>query len=177
MRKAECGRYENDRIICMVELDAIAIHETDGRMRTEGRDGELLQQISPNLKIRILLMFRFICPRLPALLFPSLTVAATCRSRLMMQLLRLPIVLGRFICRPLLRGKSGWSRDACSSLSGSRGLLFRGPRRCGRVCMVLLRILSYFLSVIKSHCERLLQAHRSLSTEIGRASCRERVCR
>ena len=32
--------------------------------------------------------------------------------------------------------------------------------------MVLLRILSYFLSVIKSHCERLLQAHRSLSTGV-----------
>ena len=40
-RKTERRRHEDDRMVCVVELDAVPIDETDGCIGAEGRDGEL----------------------------------------------------------------------------------------------------------------------------------------
>jgi len=78
-READCGGYENDRAVCVVELDAITIHEGGGRVRAEGRDGELVREIPPDLNIGILLAIRLPSPRLPGSLPPDLG-ATTARS-------------------------------------------------------------------------------------------------
>jgi hypothetical protein len=126
-------------VVCVVELDPITIHEGDGRVRTEGRDGELFQEIPPDLEIRILLMFRFIRLRPPGSL---LLRAATGRSRLVFQLSRL--LLGgssaaAFIRSPLLGNWSGrGGRDRC---------FLQEPRRRGREGVILLRVSSCSPSV------------------------------
>ena len=76
----------------MVELDTVPIHQADGCVRTKGRGGELFQEISPNLKVCILLTIRFIRPRFSGPPFCSLTTGAT-RSRPVIHFLYLPTEL------------------------------------------------------------------------------------
>jgi hypothetical protein len=64
-------------MICMVELDAIAIDEADGCVRTEGRDGELFQEISPNLEICLLLTIGFLSLRFSESPFCNPSTGAT----------------------------------------------------------------------------------------------------
>ena len=47
--KGDCGRNEDDRVVCVIELDAVTIDESDGRMGAEARDGELFQQVLSDL--------------------------------------------------------------------------------------------------------------------------------
>ena len=76
-------------MVCVVELDTIAIHQADGRVRTEGRGGELFQEIPPNLKVCVLLTIRFICLGFLGPPFCNLIVRPT-RSRPVMYFLNLP---------------------------------------------------------------------------------------
>ena len=81
-------------MVCVVELDAIAIDKADCRVRTEGRDGELLQEISPDLKVRSFLAFGFPCLGFPYSLLCN-TVADATRSRPAIYLPCLPIGIER----------------------------------------------------------------------------------
>ena len=83
----------------MIELDPVAIDQADGCVRTEGRDGELFEQVSPNLKIRVLLLLGLVCLRPPG--YPFGWLAA--RSRLVARLGRLPLRIGELFRRPLQR--------------------------------------------------------------------------
>jgi hypothetical protein len=56
-------RHKDDGMICMVELDAISVDETDGDVGMEGKDGKLSQEIPPNPNICIPPLFGPICPR------------------------------------------------------------------------------------------------------------------
>jgi len=71
----------------MVELDPVPIDQADGRMGTECRDRELLQEISPDLQIRVLLLIRLARPRSYGFRLDTLTAP---RSRLVTPLRRLP---------------------------------------------------------------------------------------
>lgn len=51
-------------MICVVELDPIPVHQADGHVRTKCGDGELIQEILPDLASRLLLINRFNPPRL-----------------------------------------------------------------------------------------------------------------
>ena len=64
-------------MVCVVELDTVPIYQADGYVRTEGRDGELLQEISPDLKVCLLLTVRFICLRFSGRPFCDLTIGPT----------------------------------------------------------------------------------------------------
>ena len=123
----------------MIELDSITIHEGDGRMRAEGRRGELVQEIPPDVKTRLFLAFRFLSPMLPGCLPLNLRATIT-RSRLVVQLPRFLIAFGQLIRRPLFGKKNG------------------------RVGMFLLWVSSYFTLVTKIYRERLLLAHHLPST-------------
>ena len=63
----------------MVELDAIAVDETNGYVGTEGRDGELFQEIPPDLKMCIPLPLGLVCLRRHRFPFRNLTIG-TARS-------------------------------------------------------------------------------------------------
>ena len=84
-------------MVCVVELDAIAVDEADGCVRTEGGDRELLQEISPDLKIRFLLTVGLVRLRFSG--FPSRnpTTRATAGSRPAMPLRCLPTLFRRLI--------------------------------------------------------------------------------
>ena len=84
-------------MICVVELDLIAIDEPDGRVRTEGGDQELLKEVSSDLEIRILLLFRLSRLRSPC---GDLTAGITWGRRV----IRLPYLPARF--RGPLQGRS-----------------------------------------------------------------------
>ena len=64
----------------MVGLDAIAIHEGDGCMRAECGDGELVQEITPDLEVCSLLTVRFTRLRPPG--FLPLGVDLWCNFRI-----------------------------------------------------------------------------------------------
>jgi len=70
----------------MAELDPVLIDQADGRAGAECRDRELLQGISPNLQICVLLQIRLACPGSCGFLLNN----GTPRSRLVMHLRRLP---------------------------------------------------------------------------------------
>lgn len=44
-------------MICMIEVDMIAIDETDGCVRTEGMGRGFFQKTAPDLEICVLLLF------------------------------------------------------------------------------------------------------------------------
>ena len=148
----------------MVELDAIAVDETNGYVGTEGRDGELFQEIPPDLKMCISLPLGLICLRWRGFPFKTLTIG-TAWSRLVMSLRDLPAGFRRFVCESLSEQRF-WSRGCFieNSLAGIRGSRILEPRWRISSGMVSLRILSYFQSVMKSHCERSLCAHHPPST-------------
>ena len=70
----------------MAELDPVLIDQADGCAGVECRDRKLLQEISPNLQIYVLLQIRLTCPGLRGFLLNN----GTPRSRLVMHLRRLP---------------------------------------------------------------------------------------
>jgi len=94
-------------MVCMIELDAVAVDETDSYVGTEGRDGELFQEIPPDLKMCIPLPLGLICLRWHGFPFRTLTIGTT-RSRLVMDLRDLPARLRRFVRKPL-SGQRFWS--------------------------------------------------------------------
>jgi len=95
-------------MICMAELDALAIDQSDCCVRTEGGDGKLFQEISSYLEGCILLTLRFVCLVFPG--FPSHNpAAAATRSRLVVRFLRLSDRIKLLVRRPFSR-QSVWSR-------------------------------------------------------------------
>ena len=86
-------------MVRMVELDPVPIDQPDGRVGPECRDRELLQEISPDLQICVLLLICLACPRSCGFLLAN---AGTPRSRLVMRLRRLPDGFRQLIRRPLL---------------------------------------------------------------------------
>jgi len=155
-------------MVCVIELDAVAIDESDGCVRTEGRDRELFQEISPNLKVCGFLSFAFVCPRLPEPLFRNPTIGTT-RSRPVMYLPCLWIRFERLIHRAFSGRRKVWSREyfvkyRCAGSRGGRFPPRESPRRGARVDVALLRVSPCFLSVIERHCKRLSRAYRSAST-------------
>ena len=149
-------------MVCVVELDTIAIDEADGCMRTEGRDGELFKEISSDLEIRLLLTIRFICLRFSKPCSCNLT-AVTTRSRPVVHLLRLPIGFERLIRRPLSRQKKVGNRGSFVDGRGSR-LSLREPRWRVRVGVTFLWVLSCSPSITKCCRERRLSTYHSPST-------------
>jgi hypothetical protein len=71
-------------MVCVVELDPVAIDEADGRVGTECGDRELFHEISPNLKMCVLLPLGLVCLRLCGSRFRNLT-AGTPRGRLVVR--------------------------------------------------------------------------------------------
>ena len=55
-REVDRGRHQDDRVVRMEELNPVPIDQADGRVRTEGGDGELFEEVPSDLKIRILLL-------------------------------------------------------------------------------------------------------------------------
>ena len=103
--KVDRGRNENDGVVWVIELDAVAVGQADSCVRADGRDGELFEEIFSNLNTYPLLMVCLFYLRtgynLTLLFFgPG---ARTTRSRFMTQLLRLVTELRRFIRKPLYR--------------------------------------------------------------------------
>ena len=84
-------------MVRMVELDPVPIDQPDGRVGTECRDRELLQEISPDLQICVLLLIRLACPRSYGFRLDNFTP----RSRLVTRLRSLPGRFRRLICKPL----------------------------------------------------------------------------
>ena len=82
----------------MVELDPVPIDQPDGRVGTECRDRELLQEISPDLQVCVLLLIRLACPRSYGFCLDNFT---TPWSRLVTCLRSLPGGFRRLICKPL----------------------------------------------------------------------------
>ena len=140
-RKGDCGRHEDDRMVCVVELDPIAVDEPDGRVRTEGGDRELLKEVSSDLEICVLLLFCLSRLGSPC---GDLT-AGIAWGRRMVRLSYLPARFGGLVRRPL----EGWSRfrGRGSLFFGTRcvfiGWLLRVSRRRASMRMVLLWISSY----------------------------------
>ena len=92
-------------MVRMVELDPVPIDQPDGRVGPECRDRELLQEVSSDLQVCVLLQIRLACPGSRGFLLDN----GTPRSRLVMRLCRLPDGFRQLIRRPLL-GSSEFRR-------------------------------------------------------------------
>ena len=89
-------------MVYVVELDPIAIDEPDGCVRTEGGNRELFQEVSSDLEICILLLFRLLRLRSPC---SDLTARVAWGRRT----IRLSYLPARFC--GLVRGPlEGWSK-------------------------------------------------------------------
>ena len=84
-------------MICVVELDAIAIDEADGCVRTESWDRELFQEVPSDLKICVLLMVGLVGLRSPCRNF----AAGVAWGRLVVRLGRLSGGFVGLVRRPL----------------------------------------------------------------------------